>query len=104
LLPAVANDFHDEVRGLAQALLAAAGVGLKPWPGNTAGPPGLPFDAGGVAVQNLAASAGQATLTSGERGTVIGGFGGADGDASDGLDALPAPLAPDADQRPPPDE
>jgi hypothetical protein len=98
LLPVVANDFHDEVRGLAQALLAAAGVGLKPWPGNTAGPPGLPFDAGGVAAQNLMASAGPTH----ERGAVIGGLGGADGDqAPDGLDALPAP---DGDQRPPPDE
>jgi hypothetical protein len=104
-LPVVPNDFHDEVRGLAQALLAAAGVVLKPWPANTAGPPGLPVDAGGVAAQDLAARAGQAALTRSERGAVIGGLGGADGDqAPDGLDALPAPLAADADQRPPPDE
>jgi hypothetical protein len=105
LLPVVPNDFPDAVRGLAQALLAAAGMGLKLWPGNTAGPPGLPFDAVVAAVQDLAVSTGQATLTRSERGAVIGGLGGADGDqAPDGLDALPAPLASDADQRLPPDE
>src|SRR5262249_44384115 len=97
-------DFHDEIRGLAQALLAAAGVGLKSWPSNSTGPPGLPFDAGGVTARELLAGGGEPTLTRSERGAVIGGLGGGDDQANVGFDAWPDPLALDPEPRPPPDE